>query len=212
MPGVTQLSEVVQEFPYRFTIGGRLEGFTLRGNPKAPEQDGGSGYRPAWNYSLADIWVTGFSGDGLSMPWREDLKWKLDGVEITASSKIARRFAKERFYGGYGPSDVFAAFLVPESHRGLLSPAWSTSTHVRCRLRATESGIRTIEIVGNPDAFGSLVTLDRCYFMANGGWGISGRLGIGSTVSWNSTEAAFAEWEKAAFLCWKLLEFARRHD
>jgi hypothetical protein len=91
--------EVGQEQPYRFTVGGRIEGLTLRGNPKAQKQDG-LRLSGAWDYAIADVEVTGFTGNGISMPWREDLRWELDGIEITAGSKIARRLTKDGFTDG----------------------------------------------------------------------------------------------------------------
>ena len=179
--------EIGQEIPYRFSVGGRLEGFSLVGNSKAPPQDG-LRVSGAWNYTLADVWVRGFSGNGLSLPWRHDLRWKLGDFETTAGSKIARRFAKGgfneemriwklmRIFGPGIPPDTIVDRIIDETTLEMSTPA-------------TESGPRTIEVTGNLDAFTSILHIDACAFSHNRGWGIHDGAAQAAILNWQRSEA-----------------------
>jgi hypothetical protein len=183
--------EIAQDSAYRFTVGGRLEGFTLRGNPKAPHQDG-LRLSGAWNYTISDVEVTGFTGNGLSMPWREDLHWKLEDIEIVSGSKIARRRTKDGFSdatGLIGGLRMFGPGIAP----GTAISRLVDETTLEMSVPATKSSIQTLEFVGNSDAFQSIVDLTRCRFVANEGWGLWGGAGIGADVSWFRTEVALNE-------------------
>lgn len=181
--------EVEQELPYRFTVGGRLEGFTLTGNPKAPNQDG-LRLSGAWNYLISDVEVIGFTGHGLSLPWREDLHWELGGVEIVADSRIAKRridiggFHEDmRIWGGLR---IFGHGIAP----GATISRLIDETTLELSAPATDSGTRTVELVGNPDAFTSIVEIHRSAFMDNDGWGLWGGAGVGATVTWVESQVA----------------------
>jgi hypothetical protein len=179
--------EVAQEAPYRFTIGGRLEGFTLRGNPRAPKQDGLK-LSAAWNYQISDVWIEGFTGNGVSIPYREDLHWKVRDFETTAGSKIARRNAKGGFNedtGVWGSLRIFGSGIPA----GTTVVKMIDETSLEMSAAATETAIRTVEVVGNTDAFQSILMFTYCYFTDNHGWGIWQGSGHSMAVSWNWTEA-----------------------
>jgi len=179
--------EIGQEVPYRFSVGGRLEGFTLVGNRSAPPQDG-LRFSGAWNYTLSDVWVRGFSGNGMSMPWRHDLRWKLGDFETTSGSTIARRFAKGgfnedmriwklmRIFGSGIPPDTIVERIIDETTLEMSKPA-------------TESGPRTIEITGNLDAFSSIIHVSECAFSDNRGWGVHDGAAQAAILNWQRSEA-----------------------
>jgi hypothetical protein len=179
---------VAQERPYRFTMGGRLEGFTLRGNPKAPNQDG-LRLSGAWNYTISDVEVDGFTGHGLSIPWREDLRWELADVEIIAGSRLARRSAKGGFSDETGLTGGIRMF-GPGISPGTTIARLVDDKTLEMSAPATESGNRALEFVGNSDAFQSIVDLNRCRLLSNRGWGLWGGAGMGAVVSWTGTEVA----------------------
>lgn len=180
--------EVAQERPYRFTTGGRFEGFSLRGNPKALAQDG-LRLSGAWNYTIADVDIVGFTGHGLSIPWREDLRWALNDVEIVAGSKVAHRRNKDGFTDDTGLTGAMRIF-GPGIPAGATISRLVDGQTLEMSASATQTGTYTLEFVGNVDAFQSIVELNGCRFLGNDGWGLWGGAGIGAAVSWIQTEAA----------------------
>lgn len=180
--------EVAQERPFRFTLGGRLEGFTLNGNPRAAKQDG-IRLSGAWNYTITDVEVTGFTGNGLSIPWREDLHWELKDVEIVAGSKQARRSRKGGLSDAvalHGGLRIFGEGIAT----GATIERMIDENTVEMSAPATQSGTRSLRFVGNVDAFQSLVEVRFCRFLANRGWGLWGGAGIAALITWEGTEAA----------------------
>jgi hypothetical protein len=180
--------QVTQRHPYRFTLGGRLEGFTLKGNPRAAQQDG-IRLSGAWNYNLKNLDVVDFGGHGLSIPQRDDLRWELDHVELKAGSPILRRSVKPGFsddsglvggmqvFGPGVPAGAVIARIIDENALQMSAPA-------------SESGEQSLQFVGNPDAFESIVEVADCRFLNNRGWGVWGGAGVAATISWTRSEAA----------------------
>jgi hypothetical protein len=179
--------EIGQEIPYRFSVAGHLEGFTLQGVPSAPPQDG-LRLSGAWNYTLSDVWITDFSGNGVSLPWRDDLRWQLGDFETTAGSKLARRFAKGGFHEDmriWGGVRIFGPGLEPGTTVGRIID----ETTLEMSAPAKESGARTIEITGNSDAFTSIIHVSECAFSRNRGWGLHAGAGQAVIMSWLRSEA-----------------------
>lgn len=180
--------QVTQRRPYRFTLGGRLEGFTLKGNPKAPQQNGIQ-LSGAWNYTLKNLDVVDFGGHGLSIPRRDDLRWELDDIELTAESPVLRRPVKPGFSddsGLVGGMQIFG----PGVPAGAVIARIIDETTLEMSAPASESGKRSLQFVGNPDAFESIVEIADCRFLNNRGWGVWGGAGVAATISWTRSEAA----------------------
>jgi hypothetical protein len=179
--------EVAQELPYRYTLAGRIQGLTLKGNPRAANQDG-LRLSGAWNYVLSDVWIENCTGNGLSFPYREDLRWQLADVQTVAGSKIAQRTAQGGVHEEmaiWPTLRIFGAGIAP----GTVISRMIDHTSFEMSAPATETGTTTIELVGNTDAFQSVVLLEACFFNDNQGWGLWGGAGIGVSLSWAWTEA-----------------------
>lgn len=179
--------EIGQEIPYRFSVGGRLEGFTLQGVPSAAPKDG-LRLSGAWNYTLSDVWITDFSGNGVSLPWRDDLRWQLGDFETTAGSKIGRRVAKGAFHEDmriWAGVKIFGPGLEP----GTRVERIIDETTLEMSAPAMESGARTIEITGNSDAFSSIIHVSECAFSRNKGWGLHAGAGQAVVLNWQRSEA-----------------------
>ena len=176
-----------QARPYAFTVDGRIEGMTLNGVAGVAGQDG-LRVSGAWNYTFADLELLGFSGHGLHAPWREDLRWTLDGVQIEAGSRLARRTTGAGFgtaSGVTGGSRVHGAGIEP----GTKIVRMVDSVTIELSTPATATTTAALEFVGNSDAFQSIVSAQGCRFAHNRGWGIRGGAGIGLILSWAGCEA-----------------------
>lgn len=179
--------EVAQELPYRYTVGGQIHGLTLSGNPRAASQDG-LRLSAVWNFVLSDVWIEGFTGNGLSIPYREDLRWRLTDVQTVAGSKIAQRTAQGGVHEEmmiWATLRIFGAGIAP----GAVISRMIDHTSFEMSAPATETGTTTVELVGNTDAFQSVVSLERCFFKTNQGWGLWGGAGTAIALSWIWTEA-----------------------
>ncbi len=174
-----------QARPYAFTVDSRIEGMTLNGVAGVAGQDG-IRLSGAWGCTLEDVEIVGFSGHGVSAPWREDLGWTLTGIVLEAGSTLARRAAGLGTVTGVTAGHrVRGPGIAPDTRVARMVDY----TTIELTRPADASMVSDLLFVGNSDAFQTILTTRACRFVGNRGWGIHGGAAIGLTLEWIACEA-----------------------
>ena len=169
---------------YLFTRDGRIEGIRFAGRPDVPEQEG-IRLSGAWNYRLSNLQIDGFSSHGLSSPWREDLKYPLEGLVLEQGSPTVRSAGGLLTNSGLSGSERVSG---PGISAGTVIKRILDDKTLLLSQPATESGTQTLHFVGNSDAFQSILRIEDTRIINNGDWGIWGGAAIGLTCKMSNIE------------------------